>query len=194
MTKNNKKGTFKAVLKKVKTISAIISVFLMVELLFDPIALASNLMEQRRIQNDLAHARTLWQTKGLESYTIKVRGQVPAGCIYDAILTVQNGQLVSVQARKSFNEKVKFATVKKEQWSRGLCNYSQIGIPQAFSQVNEFLDNLQPFYQRLRIKFDPTYGFITYYQFGYNSVGLLTTFSLRNCCVWYEFSDFQPIQ
>ncbi len=194
MTINNKKDTFKAVVKRVKTISAILSVFLVLELLFDPIALAGNLMEQRRSQNDLAHARTLWEAKGLKSYTIRVRGQVPAGCIYDAILTVQNGELVNVQARKSFNEKAKFATVKKQQWGNARCNYTQIGIPQAFSQANEFLENIQPFYQRLRIKFDPTYGFITHYQFGYHSIGVLTTFSRHKCCPWYEFSDFQPIQ
>jgi hypothetical protein len=177
-----------------KKVVAIIGILLLVVILFDPFSFTGNVMEQRKSLNDLANAKTLWETKGITSYKIKVRGAVPLGCIYDAILTFHNDELVDVQAKKSFDKNSEYVTVNKQRWSESPCNYAQISISQVFSDANDILKNIDLVNQRLKITFDPTYGFITRYQFSYNSYGLLTARLVWDCCAWYEFSDFHPIE
>jgi len=141
----------------------------------------------------LANAKALWETKGITSYKIKVHGFVPLGCIFDDILTFRDGELVDVQS-KPFDENSEYVTIEKQKWDNSSCRFTQLNVPQVFSDANDILSNINPVNESLKITFDPTYGFTTRYQFSYNSYGLLTSVVVSDCCAWYEFSDFQPLK
>jgi len=142
----------------------------------------------------------LWKSKSTDNYKNKVRGFEPLSCIYDIIITVQNGQLAKVEENTSLsfiNENPQYAIVEKENWNNQEssfgCNYEKFTIPQVFTNVNGILKDTNPLTERPEIVFDSEVGYVTYYGVNYHGYGLFTFVLVTDCCSWYEFSAYEPL-
>ena len=183
-----------------KIIAGIVGSLLLIEILFDPISVTDNFMQKSNTQRELEKAQQLWNAKGAVSYKINVRGAEPLTCLYDAIITVQDGEIAKVEASKDpFNEKSEYKIVEKENWNKRNvpvwgCNYTQFTIPQILAYVGDELKNTDPITQKPKITFDSDYGYVTHYEIKYHGYGLFTMVAISDCCSWYEFSGYEPIK
>lgn len=165
------------------------------EILFAPISIAGNFAQKSKLQRQLVKAQQLWDSNGSESYKIKVRGAEPMLCLYAAVITVQRGQIVTVESREALVETSEYQVVPKEKWNNPFgCDYTQFTISQVFAAVHGALENTDPLTQRPEITFDTENGYVTHYQINYYREGLLTAVQISDCCSWYEFSDYEPLK
>jgi hypothetical protein len=178
-----------------KIITRVIGALLLIEILFDPISIVGNHLEKTKTQRELAKAQQSWNSKWSEDYKITVRGAEPLICFYDAIITVQKGQLVKVESRELFNENSEYKMVEKEKWNTyNGCDYTKFTIPQVLTFVSDELAQKNPLTQRPEIAFDSENGYVTHYEVNYHGYGLFTIRVISDCCSWYEFSDYEPLK
>lgn len=119
-------------------------------------------------------------------------------CFYDAIITVQNGELVKVESKNLFDEKSEYKIVVKEEWNEWDtffgCNYTNFTVPQILADVSDSLKNTNPKTQKPEITFDSTKGYVTHFEIKYHGYGLFTFVAISDCCSWYEFSEYEPLK
>jgi hypothetical protein len=176
-----------------KSFGVLIGILLVVGILFDPISIVGNFIETNKAKSELATAKQQWEANGSENYKLKIRGGVPVACLYDAILTVREGQLVGVQVKEEFfKDNSSYKALEKEKWD--FCDYEGLGVSDMLKRTEEALDKSNPFRQNPEISFDPEFGYVKYYQINYHGNGLFTRVRISDCCSWYEFSDYEPME
>ena len=180
-----------------KIIFGAISTLLLIEILFDPISIADNFVEKSNTERELAAAQQLWNSTGAKIYKIKVRGFEPLVCLYDAMITVQNGEIVKVESKDPFDENSEYKIVEQDEWSKANpsygCNYTKFTIPRVLADVSDALKSTNPLTQKPEISFDSENGYVTHYQINYHGYGLFTKVVISDCCSWYEFRNYESL-
>ena len=178
--------------KVFKVIGLLVLSLFVLQILLDCIALVTHTLAQHRAQKDLENAKILWENRDIQNYSLHVRGMVPLGCIYDAILTIRQGELVEVLSRSDSSENSPYEVRDKREWDS--CQYARFTVPQVFQDTEDGLKSLDLFNQQPQIVFDPTYGYVRQYGFPYvQGYGLLSNGQVWDCCARFEFSEFQPL-
>lgn len=175
-----------------KIIGAVCLVLFAIELLIDPISYVVNAIRIAQIRRELPAAKARWEAQGITSYTLTLRGGSMSCLALDAKLFIEQGQTVRVLTRqKPFDETLPFVIPATAEALRG-CGFGEFTAPAMFKSVEQILQTIDPAYEELIVSFDDTSGIVTRYQrnAGYQH-GLLSP-GVGECCLGYEFSDFQP--
>ncbi len=179
---------------KLKIIGVICLVLFAIELLIDPISYVTNVIRIAQIRRELPAAKARWQAQGITNYTVNVRGGVPLKCIaLDAALVVEQGQLTRVLIRQNpFDHASPFVnSVDAEAW--GGCAYGELLAPAMFERIEQILQTINPATDELIVSFDETSGIVTRFTLNTSyGIGLLRP-AIGDCCMGYEFRDFQPM-
>jgi hypothetical protein len=175
-------------------VGILIGVFVIAEVLLDPLSWLMNVNAVASIREDLAAAEERWQSRGVVGYTIEVEGFVPLVCMINATLTVREGELVAVEQRGvPGGETLEGEWLEPEYWDTPLCSYRELLISEMYARIERELDRTDWSQDRLRVSFDPEYGYVTEYRYGgcYRR-GLLNPIC-SDSSIWYSFSNFEPV-
>ncbi len=176
-----------------KLIGLVCLVLFIIQLLFDPLSYFINVRRIEQIRRELPAAKARWAAQELTNYTVTVRGGTPMSCMaMDAKLFIERGELVRVLNRqKPFDDTSPFVNPPTSgEWH--YCGYQKLTVPAMFEQVEKDLQVIDPAQEELIVSFDDTLGIVTSYHrnAGYQH-GLLSP-GVGECCMGYEFRDFQP--
>ncbi len=149
------------------------------EVIFAPIAWATNLYQVERLRVTLPAATERWQGKDMADYDVDVEAWLPF-CPFSVTLNVRAGELASVIEHSApFRDS-------------GLClahtEYSNFTISAVHARLAAKLAELDPSTDALRAEFEPSYGFVTFYRERCHfreGVG--------DCVTEVRFSNFRPI-
>jgi hypothetical protein len=176
-----------------KLIGLVCLALFVIQLLFDPLSYVINVRRIEQIRRELPAAKARWEARRIASYTVTVRGGVPMSCFaLDAKLFVEQEKIVHALTRKRpFDETSPFVNpVTSVEW-RG-CEYQKLTASAMFERVEQLLPTIDPAYEELMVSFDDTWGIVTRYQRNAGYQHGLLSLGVGECCMGYEFSDFQP--
>lgn len=179
-----------------RTVPAIIGSLLCLVLLaslLDPLPWISDMVNSARVRWQLPRARSRWESHGLSSYRIRVKGAVPLACFIDGELTVRDGRLVEVRMRENpLVPDSPLVLVDHGNWRRQGCAYEDLTVGRMFERVERALSGVASLGTPLVVQFDEEMGFITEYRFGRSSRGGVFGYVTSECCTWFEFEGLTP--
>jgi len=133
-------------------------------------------------------------SQGIVDYTIDVEGFAPLSCMINATLTVREGELVAVeQWGMPGNEALEGEWIESEYWNTPICSYRELLISEMYTRIGRELARADWSLDRLRVSFDPEYGYVTEYRYEccYRR-GILNP-RCSDCTIWFSFSNFEPV-
>lgn len=175
--------------KWLRITAALLLGLLLLQVVFDPLALISDAVSVLRIRWELPRALERWEANAPSSYQIHVKGASMA-CFVDGELSVQLGELVRVRMRT--NPLVPESTlvdIDPGKWDQAFCSYEDLTIEGMFERAQRGLEGIGAFGEPLSIEFDDGWGYITSYRSGRASGGGVFAPTVSDCCTWFEFDD-----
>ena len=159
----------------------------------NPAALfVNNTAIARRVADELPAAKDRWFSSQIETYDVDVTGAIPPSCIYDAHLSIRHNKLTAVAVRERvFNKHGPFVPLEPAQWDPPYGrSYSGLLFPSMFDRVGQSLSSDELWNTYLNVQFDGQYGYVSDYdlKMGYRTGGV------SECCVWFKYRNFQPVQ
>jgi hypothetical protein len=182
-----------------KAIVLILSIGIVIQILFDPLASANHALEIWGVRNVFPDARAKWDAQKIDNYSFEIRGYAPLACLPSALIEVRNGAVTQVEIRDFLPGDSPTQLLPPEEWATPVvgdqifpCDYANFTMPHVF----DFLAGLLKMYPAsiLQVNFDRNYGFVTHFSFGsFVPEGLLSP-RMGDCCSWFSIENFEVLE
>ena len=171
----------KRVIDCISILLCIVCGVLVIEFVFDPLALLVNIVEVTSLKIDLPHAQERWKTAQIHDYDVDVQANIPF-CGFTVTLSVRQDAVVSV---------VEHDTVpwKDLEMCQANMHYSALRVPQFLHTVEQEVESINLLETSVKVDFDPNLGYVTYY----SSQCSYITHSIGDCFREYKFTNFRPV-
>jgi hypothetical protein len=169
-----------------------LGIALVLELVFGPFSLLVDVIRVAVYRRELLAAEARWESRGVVDYDIEGSILVPPMCMYDVSLEVRGSDLVSATVWQSMPNSASPEEAMLSFWREYCPPNAEYTIGSMLARVETDLRRLDLREESVRVDFDPQYGFVTRYEHRhYGGRGLLTRYSVGDCCIEYLFSGFQ---
>lgn len=170
-----------------------------VQILFDPLSSAKHTFEVEKARAKFPESQAKWNKAKITDYKFEVRGYAPLACVVSAAIEVRNGVVVQVESIDFIPSVPPPQVLPLEEWATPslgsqifLCDYANFTMPQFFDQLAQLLE--MDAASILQVDFDPSYGFITYFNFGtFVPKGLLSP-RIGDCCSNFRIENFEVLE